>query len=295
MEARKLMKPDAVHLHNEFLLAIFSKCQTHSSTFMPKSPPSVPHSHSHASQSKQLKKNKVKKKPSMLRSSFQQRFVPVNPMSCGVTASYKGAEDTVFASRELSLPDTFMIHGRLMVCAWEMGLSNVEESAVALVMQAVENQLKTIITQALSRKNGYRLRENRFKFGMGCQVSNPYTRHRNLLSSRTTLSEPTMISDTAQHLPNKRLPTDCNDCDLAQSIAAGSPLPCNKEPVSLYNLLDALQLYRSSIPSHTVYATAVERIIHKLWHPGYEDMEEEEAERKKGLSNQGSPVKLPAR
>lgn len=36
-----------------------------------------------------------------------------------------------------------------------------------------------------------------------------------------------------------------------------------------------LQLYRSSIASHTVYAPAVERVIHKLWHPSREEINQE--------------------
>ena len=35
------------------------------------------------------------------------------------------------------------------------------------------------------------------------------------------------------------------------------------------------QLYRSSIASHTVYAPAVERVIHKLWHPSREEINQE--------------------
>lgn len=45
---------------------------------------------------------------------------------------------SVFASRELSLPDISMVHGRLLVSAWECGLRDVSDSAVKLVMQSVE-------------------------------------------------------------------------------------------------------------------------------------------------------------
>lgn len=45
---------------------------------------------------------------------------------------------SVFAGRELSLPDISMIHGRLLVCAWEIGLVNVDDAVVKIVMQALE-------------------------------------------------------------------------------------------------------------------------------------------------------------
>lgn len=43
-----------------------------------------------------------------------------------------------FASRDMVLPDITMVHGRMLVCAWEVGLEEVADSAVKLVMQTVE-------------------------------------------------------------------------------------------------------------------------------------------------------------
>ena len=36
------------------------------------------------------------------------------------------------------------------------------------------------------------------------------------------------------------------------------------------------QSYKSCIPSHTVYATNMERIVNRLWHPSTEEIEQEE-------------------
>ncbi|KAH3843931.1 hypothetical protein DPMN_117466 [Dreissena polymorpha] len=38
----------------------------------------------------------------------------------------------------MCLPDMSMMQGRLLVCAWEAGLTNVEEAVASLVMQSVE-------------------------------------------------------------------------------------------------------------------------------------------------------------
>lgn len=45
---------------------------------------------------------------------------------------------SAFASRELLLPDIGMVHGRLIVTAWDFGVENVEDDAVKLLMQAVQ-------------------------------------------------------------------------------------------------------------------------------------------------------------
>ncbi|XP_045207907.1 transcriptional adapter 1-like [Mercenaria mercenaria] len=267
MEARKLLSSETVHLHNEFLLAIFSKCQTFTSSLGPKSPPG----RSHSGHGKLLKKGKLKRRPTTIRSSFQQRFVPVNPMSCAVQATYKGTEESIFAGRELTLPDISMIHGRLLVCAWEIGLVSVDDAVVKFIMQALEIHLKNIITQVLIRRNGYKVREGRFRYALGTNVPNPYIRHSLMLQDRTLESEATMITD-GQHVPNKRLPQDCNEGYLAQQLSANTLEPTEREPVTLYNLLETLQTYKNTIPSHSVYAPAIERIIHKLWHPSHEEL-----------------------
>ncbi|KAL4219677.1 Transcriptional adapter 1 [Mactra antiquata] len=267
-EARKLLNSETVHLHNEFLLAIFSKCYPYQSSLGPKSPPSTSHS-----TSKLSKKGKLKRKAANVRSSFQQRFVPVNPMSCAVPATYKGADDTLFAGRELTLPDISMIHGRLLVCAWEVGLVSVDEAVVNLIMQALEIELKNIITRILSRRNGYKVREGRFHYAMGTQLPNPYVRHSQMLQDRSLESEATIITGTGQHLPNRRLPLDSLEGYTAQSLSANTSDLIDREPVTLYNVLETLQTYRNTIPSHLVYAPAIERIIHKLWHPSHEEMD----------------------
>ncbi|XP_052280494.1 transcriptional adapter 1-like [Dreissena polymorpha] len=286
-EARKLLTSQTVHLHNEFLLAIFSKCHSLSLASAPKSEPGSSIS------SKLLKRGKVKRKPATVRSSFQQRFVPVNPMSCAVTATYKDVKDLEFAGREMCLPDMSMMQGRLLVCAWEAGLTNVEEAVASLVMQSVEVQLKNIITELISRRNGYKLREGHCKFAMGEPIPNPYTRHRHLLRDRTLESEATTVNSLGHHVPARRFPEEVNEGFRAQTLAASTSEPEPRYPSTLYNLLETLQTYPNLIPNHAVYAPAVERIIHRLWHPSHEELGHFESTENNNLPKQasGSPVR----
>ena len=45
---------------------------------------------------------------------------------------------SAFASRDMLLPDIGMVHGRMIVTAWDYGLDKVEDNAVRLLMKAVE-------------------------------------------------------------------------------------------------------------------------------------------------------------
>ena len=43
-----------------------------------------------------------------------------------------------YMSREMVLPDIGMVHGRMIVSAWDLGLDDVQDDAVRLLMQAIE-------------------------------------------------------------------------------------------------------------------------------------------------------------
>ena len=43
-----------------------------------------------------------------------------------------------FANRELVLPDIGMIHGRMIVSAWDYGLEGVNDNAVRLLLNSIE-------------------------------------------------------------------------------------------------------------------------------------------------------------
>ncbi|KAL5011598.1 hypothetical protein ScPMuIL_010149 [Solemya velum] len=273
LEARKLLQSDAVSLHNEFLLAIIVKCQSLSGSLVPKE---TSGSSQTLSQVKRLKYAKVmKKKSQVARSNFQQRFVPAPPLDYAPEAMYRGSEELVFACRELTLPDVFMVHGRMLVSAWEFGLEDVADGAVKIVMQSVEYQLKQIISLVLALRGGYQLREKKFRFAMGSEVTSPYLRHSSTAQDSRQESEATTVIQTGNHIPNLHLPMDAGSAAAAEALATSSRPHTFKGPVNLSSLLQALQLYRSVIPSHSVYAPAVERIVHKLWHPSNEDLEQE--------------------
>jgi len=43
-----------------------------------------------------------------------------------------------YVSREILLPDVGLIHGRMIVTAWDYGLEDVDDDAIRLLLLAVE-------------------------------------------------------------------------------------------------------------------------------------------------------------
>ncbi|XP_067662046.1 transcriptional adapter 1-like [Haliotis asinina] len=296
LEARNLLREDAVHLHNEFLLAIIARCQVSSSTTVSKEKCLS----SSTSTPSKLKKGKIKRKIPGGRANLQQRFVPVNPTTHAHKVTTRSVDDGVtplgFMSRDCLLPDISLMHGRMLVCAWESDLQDVASLTVKLLIQAVETQLKNIISLVLARRSGFKLREKKFRYGMGAQIPNPYLRQTQLMDQTTSESYATAITPTGHHAPSIKSSLDVGEEVAVHHLATSHQPAEDMGPISLYDLLDTLKLYRSSIPSHSVYAPAVERILHRLWHPSIEEVEQEsihqqEVYLKQQLASQQLPVR----
>lgn len=55
----------------------------------------------------------------------------------------------------------------------------------------------------------------------------------------------------------------------------------------MYDLFEALQVHREVIPTHTVYALNIERIIMKLWHPNHEELQQDKIHRQRLAAKEG--------
>ena len=51
---------------------------------------------------------------------------------------------TDYAAREMYLPDTALVHGRMIVTAWDFGLDDVDNATVRLVMEGVQVNVTSI-------------------------------------------------------------------------------------------------------------------------------------------------------
>eukprot|EP00092_Neocalanus_flemingeri_P024308 GFUD01026364.1.p1 GENE.GFUD01026364.1~~GFUD01026364.1.p1 ORF type:complete len:333 (+),score=124.74 GFUD01026364.1:44-1042(+) len=284
--ARKLLTPDSVHLHNQFLLAILNKCQTlvnitPGPTIAKVDPSPLPSNPDLLSPTKldgsadRLKKGKIKRKTKPNRPQLEHRFQAVSVSSCSpdVTSSpaslTKEEKGLQFCAREKTMPDISLIHGRLLVAAWEEGLEGVEEEAVAITLAAAEQQLRKIISCLVMSRNSWRERGG-LKHSVGVGAPDPW-----LLNTQTKRrlaggEEGAGATQASLHNPHCVAPVDREEADRAEAegmySSALATQSRHSNPLDLFDLLAALQGDRGVIPSHTVYSTSVERIIMRLHH-----------------------------
>lgn len=286
LEARRLLKTDSVHLHNEFLLAIIAKCQSISSSMGTsreaalQSAGSASPSKLHRSTSSNSGSKLKRKHPTSHRANMQQRFVPVNPMDYAPKITSRAVEEGTgllgFVVRDMLLPDAALIHGRALVCAWEMGLQDVHDTVVKIIIHALEIQLKRILSTVMQKRSGYKLRERHYRFAMGSQGRNPYLRQTAITPDDFINSEATAITNSGYHTPSLKPSSDVAEQMAAHELSLSGQPPLFRPPISMFDLLESLQLNRSVISSHSVYAPALERVIHSLWHPDPAEPEQED-------------------
>ncbi|XP_077986417.1 transcriptional adapter 1-like [Glandiceps talaboti] len=288
LEARRLLSSDNVHYHNEFLLAILTKCQTLGTSQVISGKDSSILSSQAAGRMAIKKGVKKFKKSKPTKVNFEHRFAPASPYMDIPQVLPKGIPEEsslVFCSRDLFLPDVSMIHGCMFVTAWEYGLEGISDDCVHLVQLAVEQHLKNILAIVCSQRHGYRLREGCVRYGIGCP-----TKPEQL---RKTTKEFSIIKDsvcstadiTHGQVPADRPTLEGGEREAAMLLAGNYPPP-SLPPVSLFDLLQALQVHRSTIPSHTVYAINIERLLSKLWHPSHEELEQDTIHRQEVIHRQ---------
>ncbi|XP_004688497.1 PREDICTED: transcriptional adapter 1 [Condylura cristata] len=287
LEAHRLLTQDNVHSHNDFLLAILTRCQILVST--PEGAGSLPWPGGSAAKPG---KPKGKKKLSSVRQKFDHRFQPQNPLSGAqqfVAKDPQEDDDLRLCSHTMMLPTRGQLEGRMIVTAYEHGLDNVAEEAVSAVVYAVESHLKDILTSVVSRRKAYRLRDGHFKYAFGSNVTpQPYLKnsvvaYNNLIESPPAFSAPCAGQNPASHPP----PDDAEQQAALLLACSGDTLPASLPPVNMYDLFEALQVHREVIPTHTVYALNIERIITKLWHPNHEELQQDRVHRQRLAAREG--------
>jgi len=271
LQARRMMSQENVHLHNQFFLAILNKCQSLVSLTTSPIKTEVRSTEGGPESGDRLKKGKIKKKSKSNKSSLEQRFQNFPPADVApeVADTKIHAEERriLFCTQEGTLPDIGLIHGRLLVSAWEEGIEGCEDEAVSLTMVAVQHFLKNIITAALMSRNPWRSREGA-KYSIGCPIPNPWLQstqtRRKFISNSTAATESTLLNEVGL-APLSRPDVDKAEAEAVYESALGiKKLPAARLPLSLYDLLKVLKQESRVIPNHSVYSMNAERIIMRL-------------------------------
>ncbi|KAK8740849.1 hypothetical protein OTU49_002726 [Cherax quadricarinatus] len=160
--ARDLLALNSVHLHNEFLLAILTKCQLFTSSSISRS--DTHHRHDdqrmdlsggtsgprdHASVNiysvppSDRKKIKPKKKLKATRAIQESYFEAVSVQDIAATATLHEPQAITdagagYMSRTMCLLDTGPLKGRLLLAAWDHGITQVADNVASMLQEATQ-------------------------------------------------------------------------------------------------------------------------------------------------------------
>ncbi|XP_065918343.1 transcriptional adapter 1-like [Dysidea avara] len=252
-KAKILLGSGNVCLHNNFMFAILIKCQTGLYQGGRNSVSSTQFTLSGKPKAKKRKYDSSLVSP--------REFSRANPFDGVAKAQPIMDQCLVLCSKDHVIPSVPILHVRMLINCWELGLETVPEETVLLMATAVEFLLKNVITAVIERRKTYKTGVKGFKhaFGHGAVPSkfvsvsaggSSHTETPNRLHSSAVLSE----------------------TDVAFSAAVNNDITTDR-PIDLFELRNTLQFNQQVIPSHTVYATAMETILCTMWHPSHQDLD----------------------
>lgn len=158
--AKQLIEQNFVLEHNKFWLAFFHHCANSASSSIQTHNYSIADSmgqhYNHISNSQHLDDKRSSQSPD----------------SNGFTRCVDPRASKLLNVR--CLPSKIITHMKIFVIAWEMGLDSANDHVSLYINLALQHFLKNIITEVISTKTAYRLRENRFKYALGVKPINPY-------------------------------------------------------------------------------------------------------------------------
>ncbi|XP_053599903.1 transcriptional adapter 1-like [Plodia interpunctella] len=258
-EARNMLTVDQVHYHNEFLLALLNKVEGLAETSIS------------IAQEKAVSHNRKKPKKSH-RQSEKSTFEPADLLEYLPPNSPPGAgsDGVKYAAQEVFLPDHALVVGRFMLAAWELGLEGADDEAADIIVVAVQNFLKNVISTVISQRKGYKMRGNHFMYDVGGDVPNMWLRNTSKLYD-PQLEGRVNLDDSFDALGPRCPPTiDEVEHSAAFEIACSVPNPePNDDKLTIDEFYTTLLTHKNAIACHSVYAVNMERLALMLNHPSY--------------------------
>uniref|UniRef100_A0A1B6KN84 Uncharacterized protein n=1 Tax=Graphocephala atropunctata TaxID=36148 RepID=A0A1B6KN84_9HEMI len=260
MEVRKMMDSKQAHFHNEFLLNLFFKCVK----------PDLPE---HGTMYSKLR---ARRRAAQYKIGFHkanhQEYAPER-------VRQKLHEDRRYPIQDLLVPDEELIHMRMMLSSWELGLEGSNRRVANYIFYAVRIFVKDIIIAVLSLKNGFRVNAKGALHGIGAPVPNPWLKKVGRLYELPPLFSDSLygmeMMDTGEHVPaiQQSLTEKHQDIALIYSTCRE---PAPKRRMTPFDFLEALKVYTRTIMSHGINTINIERIITGMSHPSYPEIERDQ-------------------
>ncbi|OWR46404.1 hypothetical protein KGM_205158 [Danaus plexippus plexippus] len=260
-EARVLLSPDQVHFHNEFLLALLNKVEGLAETSI-----SIAQERavSHNRNTRRHKRNSRTSEKSTFESADLLEYLPPS------SPPGAGSDGVKYATQEIFLPDHALVVGRFMLAAWELGLEGADDEAADLIVAAVQNFLKNIISAVVTQRKGYKRRYKNFIYDIGGDMPNMWLRNTNNLYDPQTDGR-VNLDDSLDALGPRCPPTiDEVEQHAAYEIACSVPnVDVNDDKLTIEDFYETLLTNKNVIACHSIYAINMERLAVMLNHPSY--------------------------
>jgi len=232
---------------------------------------------------------------------FEERLI--NHPEVPSVALVEGPRESCYYSdaRDGMLPDASLVQGRLLVAAWEEGLEgagHTDPEVTNLILMAAERQLRTIITALLMDRKGFKLMDSKFPCQVGVSAPDPWLKNSkrrrfadggvDRSSDWIEMVRETPAAAAAAASANGGGPKEpplvpvgkptyseaVHEALVEVAASSDSTRPYQEdhwEPITLFDLMHTLQKHKKIIPSHSVYAVNMERIISQLHHHSRDD------------------------
>ncbi|CAH0397315.1 unnamed protein product [Chilo suppressalis] len=260
-EARAMLNPDQVHYHNEFLLALLNKVEGLAET-------SITIAQEKASSHQRNSRRHKRTSRTSERSNFEPvdliEFLPPN------SPPGAGSDGVKYASQEIFLPDHALVVGRFMLAAWELGLEGADDDAADIIVVAVQNFLKNIITAIVTQRKGYKTRSNHFVYDVGGDMPNMWLRNTSKLYDPQ--EEGRVNVDDGPDALAPRCPPTIDEVEQSAAFEIACSVPVtepNDDKLTIDEFYNTLMTHRNIIACHSVYAVNMERLAVMLNHPSY--------------------------
>lgn len=154
------------------------------------------------------------------------------------------AQQPRYCRRDNTLPDIGLIHGQMLVAAWDAGLERgCEDKAISLVLTATEQFLKKLLVAIITDRKGYRLRENQSIHSIGQPTLNPWLHNSWSVHDQTTNSYATDICpSTRSHIPAIFTHEAKAERDSAYYLACTTEQVTPLKPISVLDVFQTLQV-----------------------------------------------------
>ncbi|ESN94503.1 hypothetical protein HELRODRAFT_185117 [Helobdella robusta] len=287
LEARNLLCSDSIHLHNNFLLLLLAKCQSFGSSALLND--------DWKSSDKRLQDktfgDRIHASSSVSLQDGSNFFMKADPLSIVPQIPFQMPDPEAltpgYASLENLLPDASMVHGRMLVGAWERGLLSVDDQCVHLLKFAIEILLKNILSSLSSLKYNKHSMDSSFYVGDGGFKQKSlfnYSSTPNSCELFLEVNDEPMLLDDENDVGG--YDDDDDDSDGCSSMGEVSscldevsmPHSSSKSSIHHANLFDLFNVFttrKNIIPCHALYTLNMERIINTMWHPSSQEEEEQ--------------------